>query len=171
MRTFRSTKPLSHEAAACGREDRHRTGGAVILVWVGITLVRMAEILRPLRPEARQMCVDLHGRSAEASRIVQARLPIYAAIVTQFVTHLGDLATPSESRWQSLESGAPTSRTSGCTSPAKTIPRLADLEAKERGPARTSQETVAAGLAERTYESRNDEPAGSGDGSGGAARS
>ena len=126
---------------------------------------------RPLRPEARQMCVDLHGRSAEASRIVQARLPIYAAIVTQFVTHLGDLATPSESRWQSLESGAPTSRTSGCTSPAKTIPRLADLEAKERDPARTSQETVAAGLAERTYESRNDEPAGTGDGSGGAARS
>ena len=44
LRTFRSTKPLSHEAAACGREDRHRTGGAVILVWVGIMLVRMAEI-------------------------------------------------------------------------------------------------------------------------------
>ena len=44
-------KLLSHEAAACGREDRHRTGGAVILVWVGITLVRIAEILRPLRPE------------------------------------------------------------------------------------------------------------------------
>jgi hypothetical protein len=44
-------KPLSHEAAACGREDRHRTGVAVILVWVGVTLVRMAEILRPLRPE------------------------------------------------------------------------------------------------------------------------
>jgi hypothetical protein len=37
-------KPLSQEAAACGREDRHRTGGAVILVWVGIMLVRMAEI-------------------------------------------------------------------------------------------------------------------------------
>jgi hypothetical protein len=37
-------KPLSHEAAACGREDRHRTGGAAILVWVGIVLVRMAEI-------------------------------------------------------------------------------------------------------------------------------
>src|SRR5215207_4003142 len=44
LRTFRPTKLLSHEAAACGREDRHRTGGAVILVCVGITLVRIAEI-------------------------------------------------------------------------------------------------------------------------------
>jgi hypothetical protein len=116
------------------------------------------------------MCVDLHGRSAEASRIVQAQLPIYAAIVTQFV-HLGDLATPSESRWQSLESGATTSRTSGCTSPAKRVPDLLILEPKSVTLRELRQEAVAAGLAERTYESRNDEPAGSGDGSGGAARS
>jgi len=117
------------------------------------------------------MCVDLHGRSAEASGIVQARLPIYAAIVTQFVTHLGDLATPSESRWQSLESGAPTSRTSGCASPAKRFPDLLILKPKSVTMRELRQEAVAAGLAERTYESQNDEPAGSGDGSGGAARS
>ena len=41
----------------------------------------------PLPCEARQMVVNLRGRSADASRIVQARLPICAAIVTQFVTH------------------------------------------------------------------------------------
>jgi hypothetical protein len=55
---------------------------------------------RPLRPEARQMVVDLHGRSADASRIVQARLPICTAIVTQFVTHFGaNRVTRSEPRW------------------------------------------------------------------------
>jgi hypothetical protein len=41
----------------------------------------------PLPCEARQMVVDPFARSAEASRIVQARLPICTAIVTQFVTH------------------------------------------------------------------------------------
>ena len=41
----------------------------------------------PLPCEARQMVVNLRGRSADASRIVQARLPIWAGIVTQFVTH------------------------------------------------------------------------------------
>jgi hypothetical protein len=117
------------------------------------------------------MGVDSYARSAEASRIVQARLPIYAAIVTQFVTHLGDLATPSESRWQSLESGAPTSGTSGCTSPAKRFPDLLILKPKSVTLRELRQEAGAAGLAARTYESRNDEPAGSGDGSGGAARS
>jgi len=48
-------------------------------------------------------------RSAKASRIVQARLPICAAIVTQFVTHFWrDLGTPPKSRWQSLEFLTPT---------------------------------------------------------------
>jgi hypothetical protein len=51
LRTFRSTKPLSQEAAACGREDRHRTGGAVILVWVGISSSGWPRFLRSLRPE------------------------------------------------------------------------------------------------------------------------
>jgi hypothetical protein len=32
--------------------------------------------------------VDAYAQSAKASRTVQARLPISAAIVTQFVTHL-----------------------------------------------------------------------------------
>ena len=35
------------------------------------------------------MVVDPYNRSAEASRIVQERLPIFTAIVTQFVTHFG----------------------------------------------------------------------------------
>ena len=44
------------------------------------------------------MVVDSYARSAQASRIVQARLPICAALVTQFVTHIWrDLATPFES--------------------------------------------------------------------------
>ena len=35
------------------------------------------------------MVVDAYAWSAEASRVVQAPLPISAAIVTQFVTHFG----------------------------------------------------------------------------------
>ena len=60
------------------------------------------------------MVVDPDALSAEASRIVQERLPICTAIVTQFVTHFGrDLGTPSESRWQWL--GFPTPDTRGWT--------------------------------------------------------
>jgi hypothetical protein len=40
------------------------------------------------------MGVDPYARSADASRIVQARLPICAAIVTQFVTHFGATSAP-----------------------------------------------------------------------------
>jgi hypothetical protein len=39
--------------------------------------------------------VDVYARSAEASRIVQARLPICAAIITQFVTHSGVTSHPA----------------------------------------------------------------------------
>src|SRR5687767_9384681 len=49
------------------------------------------------------MGVVSYSPSAEASRIVQARLPICAVIVTQFVTHLARSRHPSESRWQSLD--------------------------------------------------------------------
>src|SRR5215203_5358785 len=94
-RTFRSIKPLSHEAAACGREDRHRTGGAVILVWVGIMLVRMAEILRPLRPEAprRASLDDLAGRQASWTRY---RYPaVFGPVVTHLVTHRSVMAHTS----------------------------------------------------------------------------
>jgi hypothetical protein len=59
----------------------------------------------PLPCEARQMVINLRGRSADASRIVWARLPICAAIVTQFVTHFWcDVVTRSKScgnRWSS----------------------------------------------------------------------
>jgi hypothetical protein len=62
MEDLSSTKPLSHDAATCGREDRHRTGGAVILVWVGIMLVRMArDTLRPLRPEQARCPEGVNG--------------------------------------------------------------------------------------------------------------
>ena len=44
---------------------------------------------RSLPCEARQIVVNLRGRITDASRIVQAPLPICAAIVTQFVTHFG----------------------------------------------------------------------------------
>jgi hypothetical protein len=53
------------------------------------------------------MVVNLHGRSADASRIVQAQLPICAAIVTQFVTHFWcDVVTRSESRGNRWSSDA-----------------------------------------------------------------
>jgi hypothetical protein len=44
------------------------------------------------------MVVDSYARNAQASRIVQARLPICAAVVTQFVTHYGATSAPVESR-------------------------------------------------------------------------
>ena len=43
------------------------------------------------------MVVDPYARSAEASRIVQERLPICTAIVTQFVTHFGATSAPRPS--------------------------------------------------------------------------
>ena len=52
----------------------------------------------PLHPEARQMVVVAGLGAPKPSRIVQWRVPICAAIVTQFVTHIWcDLSTPSES--------------------------------------------------------------------------
>ncbi len=52
-----------------------------------------------LRCEARQIIVNLRGRSVDPSRIVQARLPICTAIVTQFVTHFWcDVVTRSQAR-------------------------------------------------------------------------
>jgi hypothetical protein len=50
-----------------------------------------------LRCEARGIGIDPHARSAEASTIVQARLPISAAIVTQFVAHFGATSAPHPS--------------------------------------------------------------------------
>jgi hypothetical protein len=49
------------------------------------------------------MVVNLHGRSADVSRIVQARLSICAAMVTQFVTHLMRPRHSVRASWQSLE--------------------------------------------------------------------
>jgi hypothetical protein len=64
---------------------------------------------RLLRCEARQMVVDPYARSAEPSRIVEWRLRICAAIVTQFVTHFGSTsALRASPRWQALEFQTPT---------------------------------------------------------------
>jgi hypothetical protein len=62
-------------------------------------LFDLLRAVAPLRPEARQMVVDRHARSANASRIVQWRLPICATIVTQLVTHFGATSAPRPSLW------------------------------------------------------------------------
>jgi hypothetical protein len=56
------------------------------------------------------MVVDSYARSAQASRIVQARLPICAAIVLSSLSLWRDLGTPCESRWQPLEFQTPDTR-------------------------------------------------------------
>ncbi len=63
------------------------------------------------------MGVDLHGRSADASRPVQARLQICVAVVTQFVTHFGATTSPgpsslavSQPRWDATTSWSRTPR-------------------------------------------------------------
>jgi hypothetical protein len=62
-----------------------------------------------LSPEARRShdaaaVIDLHGRSADASRIVQARLPILRRDSCSVrYSPWRDLVTRSESRWQSLD--------------------------------------------------------------------
>jgi hypothetical protein len=83
-------KSLSHEAAAYGREDRDYTG-ADHSVWVGILLVRMAEITWTLRAEARS--VSRQGRELSSKRVRGVCLNVRDVdpVATQLVTQQSGL--------------------------------------------------------------------------------